>query len=173
MIVLSIAGCGSTHPVAKIFNNSRACYANIEKQPEAKIVREQIIPAQDANPGKIYDLMNSTALITEEQKRPLAVFIMMDTDCDNQLAAALVGTPWQKPRLELNKELHAQYKGLLGGWISIGSFNTKFKALMINFAAENQKAKSEDIANQAGAMMYLNNLQNPYGSGNIFIYQGQ
>jgi hypothetical protein len=167
-----LTGCATrpVHPIVKIMNDfANGCYADIEKQPETKIVREQIIPNQNLPPSQMYDFLNSTSKVAPNQKRALGIYVMMDIDCDKAFEVALSGTPFQKPRIEFNNQLHPLYKKLLDGDISIGEFNTRLKALFVQFDA-GQRIAIQEVQMNA---FYAQQLFNPYGSGNIFIYQGR
>jgi hypothetical protein len=158
--------------MAKVFKTSKSCYEKIEGHSETQLVRDQIIPGAKSDPAKRYELLNSNNVIKENQKKPLGIFIMMDKECDQAFEVGLIGSPWHKPRKELNLKLHALYDDLLFQRISIGFFNRKANEYLLDYSKGMIKAKDEDMANQAGNLWYYNNVINPpLGSGNIFIFR--
>lgn len=178
LLGILLAGCasgsGPVHPIVKIMDDfHNGCYANIEKQPETKVVREQIIPNANLSPSQMYDFLNSTAKVAPNQKRALGIYIMMDIDCDKALEVALTGTPFNKPRADFNNQLHPLYKKLFDGDITIGEFNSRLKTLFVQFDAGQRAAAKQVQQEQALSSIYAQQLFNPYGSGNIFIYQGR
>jgi len=172
-LILILSSCATNnHPMAKVFQNAKSCYEKIEGRPETQLVRDQIIPGPKSDPAKRYELLNSNAVVKDNQKKSLGVFIMMDKECDLASEVSFNGTPWHKPRKELNLKLHPLYDDLLSQRISIGLFNRKFDELMLEHSKGIKKAKDEDMVNQSGNLWYYNNVINPsLGSGNIFIFQ--
>lgn len=172
-LILILSSCATNnHPMAKVFQTAKSCYEKIEDRSETLLVRDQIIPGPKSDPAKRYELLNSNAVVKENQKKSLGIFIMMDKECDLALEVSLYGTPWHKPRKELNSKLHPLYDDLLFQRISIGFFNRKVDELMLENIKGMKKAKDEDMTNQAGNLWYYNNVINPpLGTGNIFIFQ--